>query len=213
MLIRKYPENQVIALTINQELLQVSSAIRGEIDIAESLRSGDEETINYIFNTFFDRLYSYVFNAVGKNGAVAEDIVQDTFIGAVKSARNFNGNSQIYTWLVSIAHHKMADYFRRQKREKAQTNLDTDIVLQNAGLIEKTSVADIVESAEDRILIEQALSSLPFEYRQTLVLKYVEDLSVVEISRIMKRSPKSVEGLLSRARKSLKMILENTGKG
>jgi len=74
-------------------------------------------------------------------------------------------------------------------------------------------VADTVESAEDRILIEQALSSLPFEYRQTLVLKYVEDLSVVEISRIMKRSPKSVEGLLSRARKSLKMVLENTGKG
>jgi RNA polymerase sigma-70 factor (ECF subfamily) len=61
--------------------------------------------------------------------------------------------------------------------------------------------------------VEQALLSLPLDYRQVLILKYVEEMSVQEISQIMHRSLKSVEGLLARARKALRTRLIASSEG
>jgi RNA polymerase sigma-70 factor (ECF subfamily) len=176
-----------------------------EVELIKRLCEGDKEAIKIIFSSNFDKLYSFVFHEVEQNHAIAEDIVQDTFISAIKSASKFKGNSRIYTWLVGIAHHKIADHYRHAKREniykeRSPEGLNTELDL----AIDKTSEANIAESTENRILINQALNSLPPDYREIVILKYVEEFPVDEISRILKRSPKSIEGILSRARKTLK---------
>ncbi len=61
-------------------------------------------------------------------------------------------------------------------------------------------------------MVEQALVGLPLHYRQVLLLKYVEEMPVLEISEIMRRSSKSVEGLLTRARKALQASLNSSSK-
>jgi RNA polymerase sigma-70 factor (ECF subfamily) len=99
----------------------------------------------------------------------------------------------LYTWLVGIANHKIADHFRHLENERIHIN---QVVLNTPdnNEAEKTPAIDF----------EKILASLPVHYRQVLLLKYVEEMPVVEISKVMKRSPKSVEGLLSRARSVLK---------
>jgi RNA polymerase sigma-70 factor, ECF subfamily len=179
-----------------------------DVDLIEKLRRGDKEAIKFIFNTNFDKLYSFVFHEVEQNHAIAEDIVQDTFISAIKSASKFKGTSRIYTWLVGIAHHKIADHYRHAKRvnkyeERSPEGLNTKLDL----AVDKTPEANIAESTENKILINQALNSLPQDYREIILLKYVEDFSVQEISQILNRSPKSIEGILSRSRKAMKEIL------
>lgn len=185
-----------------------------EVDLIEKLRRGDKEAIKIIFNTNFDKLYSFVFHEVEQNHAITEDIVQDTFISAIKSASKFKGTSRIYTWLVGIAHHKIADHYRHAKREnkyekRSQEGLNTELDL----AVDKTPEANIVESTENRILINQALNSLPPDYREIIILKYVEDFPVEEISRVLNRSPKSIEGILSRSRKAMKEILSEQNEG
>jgi RNA polymerase sigma-70 factor (ECF subfamily) len=71
----------------------------------------------------------------------------------------------------------------------------------------------LIESAETRQVVNEALSRLPWDYRQVLILKYVEEMSVQEISQVMGRSPKSIEGLLTRARKALQIGLEGLREG
>lgn len=178
---------------------------KGEPELMEKIRSGENEAISELFNIYVDRLYSLVFHEVGKDQSAAEDIVQETFLSALKSLKKFKGESHIYTWLVGIAHHKIGDYYRRLKREKRNTiqspEKDSDhLELVDTGM----SAADMVESAEVRLVVEEALLKLPVDYRQVLLLKYFEEMSVSEISQIMKRSPKSVEGLLTRARRAFK---------
>lgn len=178
---------------------------KGEPELMEKIRSGENEAISALFNIYVDRLYSLVFHEVGKDQSAAEDIVQETFLSALKSLKKFKGESHIYTWLVGIAHHKIGDYYRRLKREKRNTiqspEKDSDhLELVDTGM----SAADMVESAEVRLVVEEALLKLPVDYRQVLLLKYFEEMSVSEISQIMKRSPKSVEGLLTRARRAFK---------
>jgi RNA polymerase sigma-70 factor (ECF subfamily) len=66
-----------------------------------------------------------------------------------------------------------------------------------------------MESEEIRQSVHQALASLPQDYQEVLVLKYLKDMPVLAISQVMGRSPKSVEGLLSRARKAMRANLED----
>jgi RNA polymerase sigma-70 factor, ECF subfamily len=159
-----------------------------ETELITSLRKGDGEAAARIFNLYFDRLYSMVYYSVDRDHDVAQDITQETFVSALKAAEKYKGNSNLYTWLAGIANHKIADYYRQLENERKhvpQTLLNT--------------VSSPLGNLEDN-LKEDMLSDLPFTYRQVLILKYVEDLPVLEISKIMNKSPKSIEGLLSRAR-------------
>ena len=179
-----------------------------EARLAERLRQGDSGAMEEVVRTYFDRLYSLVFHQVDRNQAAAEDITQEIFLSAVKSAKSFRGRSKLYTWLCAIAHHKIADFYRRKKREvkratgTAATVIDPDQIPDNELL-----APNVIESEEIRQMIEQALSRVPPDYREVLLLKYVEGMSVVEIAIIMRRSAKAVEGLLTRARKLLRINL------
>ena len=62
------------------------------------------------------------------------------------------------------------------------------------------------------IVVEKALSNLPLDYRQVLLLKYVDEMSVLDISQAIGRSPKSVEGLLYQARQLLRVSLGGQSK-
>ena len=82
------------------------------------LHYSDRAALAELYDRYFDRVCSLVFNQVAGNREVAEDIVQDTFLAALKSAKGFKGRSSAYTWLCSIAYHKVADHYRRQSRER-----------------------------------------------------------------------------------------------
>jgi RNA polymerase sigma-70 factor (ECF subfamily) len=179
--------------------------IRTEDALLARIRANEDGAIRELFYTYFDRLYSLVFHQIGKDQSAAEDIVQETFLSALKSIKKFKGDSHVYTWLVGIAHHKIGDHYRKLKRERRNTSIPSEDESKHLELVDTgASAADLVESAEIRLVVEEALMRLPVDYRQVLLLKYIEEMSVSEISKIMGRSPKSVEGLLTRARRALR---------
>ena len=184
-----------------------------ESELVEKLRSGDSTAIEQFYNMYRNRLYSLVFEHVGRDQAAADDLVQEIFLAALGSLDRFRGESQLYTWLYSIAFHKINDFHRRQAREpkpkKSAPSIDA-MELERTGDKEPATLS-VMESEETSQAVQQALTELPEDYQEVLVLKYLEDLPVLEISQAMGRSPKSVEGLLSRARKALRANLEGNG--
>ena len=186
-----------------------------DADMLKRLQGGDRTAMAELYDRYFDRLYSLVFNQVDRNRDIAEDIVQETFLAALKSAKGFKGRSSAYTWLCSIAYHKVADHYRRQSRERKRmvSGIDVDTVddVENPG--RQPQPDSLIESAETRQVVNEALAKLPWDYRQVLILKYVEEMSVLEIGQIMDRSPKSIEGLLARSRKALQTHLSGLREG
>ena len=184
-----------------------------ETELVERLRSGDSSAVEQFYNMYRNRLYSLAFEHVGGDQALAEDLVQEIFLAALGSLDRFRGDSQLYTWLYSIALHKINDFHRRQAREpkprKSSPGMDA-IKLERTGNNEPATLS-VMESEETRQAVRKALTELPGDYQEVLVLKYLEDMPVLEISQAMGRSPKSVEGLLSRARKALRANLEENG--
>jgi RNA polymerase sigma-70 factor (ECF subfamily) len=177
-----------------------------ETKLVEKLRSGDNAAMEEFYNLYRSRLYSLVLEQVDRDETVAEDLIQEVFLAALGSLDKFRGDSQLYTWLRSIALHKINDFYRRQAREPKPQNSSPDF---NALMLEQTgdnepATFTMMESEEIRQSVHQALADLPQDYQEVLVLKYLKDMPVLAISQIMGRSPKSVEGLLSRARKAMR---------
>ena len=180
-----------------------------ETELVEKLRSGDSTAMEELYITYKDRLHSLVFERVGRDQAVVEDLVQEIFLAALSSLDKFRGDSQLYTWLCSIAYHKIGDFYRRQAREAKPGELPPgiDVVEPKRSWDTGPTALSVMEAEGTRHTVRQALVDLPWHYRQVLALKYIEDMPVQEISQVMRRSPKSVEGLLSRARKALRANL------
>lgn len=183
-------------------------------EIIEKLKQGEPIAITTLYNNYFDRVYCMVFNRVGRDREAAQDVVQEIFLAASKAAKKFDARSTLYTWLYSIAYRKIADYYRRRERDiKRHNEAKTTYAMEVAQNSTETFAVDAADSEKMNRLVQETLSNLPVHYREVLLLKYVEELSVVEIGQVMNRSPKSVEGLLTRARKELKdnLALSNEG--
>lgn len=185
-----------------------------EIELVERLRSGDPEARVEFYNAYRDRIYAFVLRQLGVDEDMVEDIVQDTFFAALESLDKFRGDSQLYTWLNAIADHKVNDLHRHHAHEaKLRVPAHSgDIAGMEWGWDTEPAASSNMETEETNQTIFQAIDSLPKDYRQVLMFKYIGGMPVLQISRILGRSPKSVEGLLSRARRALRNSLEELDK-
>jgi len=188
-----------------------SKAITSEAKLVRELKRGNTDAVAQVYNTYIDRVYSLIFNQVDRDHEVAQEIVQETFSSAIRSAEGFHGRSSIFTWLCSIANNKVADYYRRKKREtKKRVDYAPELTQPSD---RDQDVSSLAESAETGEFVRQALSALPLHYKQVLILKYVEEFTVSDISQMMGRSQKSIEGLITRARKELHIRLDKKNEG
>lgn len=181
-----------------------------ETELIEKLKQGDTDAVEQMYYANVDGIYSLVFNQVDKHHEVAEEIVQETFIAAVRAIKYFQVRSSISTWLYSIANRKVADYYRSKKREdKHRVGYD----IEAEDIPDNSQGVTANETEDTNIAVRQALSKLPLHYRQVVIFKYVEGFSVSDIGKIMGRTEKSVEGLLTRARKELQeeLVTQNEG--
>ena len=182
-----------------------------EAKLLEKLRSGNKAATDQFYRLYRNRLYSLVLEQVGLDQTVAEDLVHEVFLAALGSLDKFRGDCQLYTWLRSIALHKINDFYRSQARQpKANEWLDDSGVPMIEQIADNQPAHSTqMESEEVAESVHQALADLPDDYQQVLVLKYFKDMPVLAISEVMGRSPKSVEALLSRARKAMRANLGN----
>lgn len=176
-----------------------------ELELAQRLVRGDPDAIAEWVAAYSDDLYRFVYHQVGGSQQDAEDIVQETFIAALKAIRSFRGDSKLRTWLFSIAAHKIADAYRTaaHRPQIAETTEDMIETVGGGAIPER-----IFEQSETRAVVRQGLALLPPHYRTALVLKYVEGLSVDDMAQVMRRSGKSIESILGRARRMLAQWLE-----
>lgn len=166
-----------------------------ESDIVDRLLGDEPDALRDFYEGNFDAVYRFVYLLVGGHHQDAEEAVQNTFLAAIQSLRSFKGRGNVRTWLFGIARHKAADV---RRKGSLQLGLWQKLVTMAEGSrTTKDAEADAVTVKTD---VERVLLSLPSDYREVLVLKYVQDLAVEQVATIMGRSAKATESLLSRAR-------------
>lgn len=161
----------------------------------EALRAGEPEAIDWLVNSYADRLLRAATLILGDR-YVAEDVVQESLMNAVLHLPHFRGDSSLYTWLYAIM-------IRRCRRLQGKAFWAKAVTL-SPDFLGNLSFA---EHTEKRLDVRSALRMLPFNYREVIVLFYFEELTIHEISRLLSIPEGTTKNRLYRARVKLKELL------
>jgi RNA polymerase sigma-70 factor (ECF subfamily) len=153
------------------------------------------EQFSAFYGTAFGDVYRYLLRAVLGDHTLAEDLTQETFAVAVVAARAGRCEALSLAWVLGVARHKVIDHYRKTTRDERRMSLLT------AGGDDVHDLQWLPDQEPARIV--QALAGLSAEHRLVLVLKYLDDLTVVQIAAALGKSPQAVESLLARARRAL----------
>ena len=155
---------------------------------------GDAGAFHELVDRHADRLFRLAVSLVG-NSADAEDVLQETLIGAFRALSGFEGRASVKTWLTRILVNQAA-HFRRRKRA--------------TGPIPETqpATADRAAGSEAKIDVQAAIQQLSPEHRQVIVLRELEQMSYEEIATVLDLPQGTVESRLNRARTALREKLE-----
>ena len=170
--------------------------------LAKQFNNGDDSAFDRIINKYSAEVAAFANRLLGWPGDV-DDIVQDVFLAALLGLKKFRCECSLKTWLFTITINECRNYrYRQVLRLKIFSKAADKVSLSPAHSADKTPMEN---DTFDRI--QRAIRALPAKYREPLVLKYLQELSTNEISRILDISQNALQVRLSRARKRLKQDL------
>jgi RNA polymerase sigma factor (sigma-70 family) len=181
------------------------SAVATDEQLVEATRAGSDEAFEALFRRYRDRIGVHVRGMVQDRGR-AEDIVQDTFVSALRSLRSSDQEIVFRPWVYQIARNACIDHLRRTKRTE-EISIDSDEFWPDfEGYVSASTPETYATVVQRQSLddLQQAFGGLPDSQYEILVLREFEGLSYQEISRRMRLTPAAVESMLARARRSLK---------
>lgn len=172
--------------------------------LVKKSQDGDSDAFGSLYEQFITPIYRYIYYRVGSDDA--EDLTEMVFLKAWENIKQFRfGVHSFSSWIFRIAHNIIVDHYRLYKYK-------TEELLDNVfdSNIEATSQTRAHRSLNSK-LISDALSQLKDDYRQVLVLKYINDMTNDEMCVVTGRTHASLRILQFRALRMLRKILEDKG--
>ena len=165
-----------------------------------------------------DYLYRFALSRL-HDRAAAEDLVQETFLAALKARKNFKGRSSVATWLAGILKHKIIDNFRKESRnqpvedvEPFASNLENLFDEKGKWKIRPSkwtsNPTELYEQKEFMKILGLCLSELSGRLARVFTLRELEELSTKEICKVFNISATNCWVMLYRARMLLRRCLE-----
>ncbi|MDQ8203410.1 RNA polymerase sigma factor [Pelagicoccus sp. SDUM812003] len=172
-------------------------------------RKGDLDGIGILFERYHGSLVGF-FRRVDGRGKIGEDLAQETFWRIVRYRKSFDGRRPFRAWMFQIARNVMNDHLRKSMR--AGKVMDPRVELNEELAAQPDSdVSAEVERGERKELLREALSRLPLEKRELIVLCRFEELPYAEIAPMFGCSVGALKVRLFRALKELKEVFIQLG--
>lgn len=165
-------------------------------------QANDPSTLEMLVCTYSDALVRYAYSYVGSI-SVAEDVMEDAFAACYVKKLKFNSLVQARSWLYKAVRSRAIDYLRRHRREVPLEDAPAE-------LFTNGPLDDLIVRQRNAAIF-RCIRQLPPQYRDVVQLHYFEGFDVPMICRILGKSTKQVYNLLSRARATLKELLQKEG--
>jgi RNA polymerase sigma factor (sigma-70 family) len=182
-----------------------------EKELIALLKQKDRAAFKDIVETWQDMVYNTALGIL-QNEEDAEDTAQEVFIQVFESISSFKGDSKLSTWIYRITVSKSLDYIRKKKRKKRFAFIQSLYGKNGEKMMELPDFFHPgvnIENKENAIALFKAIGKLSSNQKSAFVLNKIEGLSYIEIGEIMELSDSAVDALLQRARKNLKVSLND----
>ena len=176
-------------------------ALKKEADERLLIEAAQKDPARFaeLYEINFERVYAYAVRRVG-NRAEAEDLTADVFHQALANLKRFEWRGIPFAaWLFRIAANLISDRWQRSGREVAD----------DGGKIESAQVSPVeIEEVERRATLYRLVDTLPEEQRRVVVLRFVEQKSIKEVARQIRKTEGAVKQLQFRALSNLRARME-----
>lgn len=170
--------------------------------------SDDPEAFGEIVRRWERKIFALCFGMLTREDE-ARDAAQETFIAAYRNLKNFRGEAKVSSWLHRIAVNQCLTT-KRRNRTRSEDYLDEETNEHERVFVapETHSPSNTAEKGERLVIVRQAVSSLPVDLRQVIVMKEFEEMTFQEISDTLDLPLSTVKSRLYTALKQLRMKLE-----
>ena len=175
-----------------------------DTDIAGELKRDPDGTVRRLVAAYRTRLYQTAYRICG-NAADAEDLTFRTFAQAVRKISDYGGKGGFFGWLYAI----LSNFYRMDRRLKAANALDFMPEVPDSPDPAPTAV-ETVSKMEDASVLHGAIAALPDAFREVVVFRYFEDMTLEEIARTMGISKGTVKSRLNRAKRMIRRKIGGT---
>lgn len=200
-------------MAISESTAQRFTAQDPDVRLMLQVRDDDSGAFEELVHRYQNRLVSLLAHLVGRRD-LAEDLAQDVFLRVYRARKRYVPGSKFSTWLYTIAHNVASNALRGLARRKEVHLVGSDngssgnpldaAALAASGLMPTRQL----DKAELREVVKLAVSALNERQRMAVLLNKFEHLSYDEIAEVMHLNLPAVKSLLSRARSTLREILD-----
>ena len=146
-----------------------------------SSKRSQEKGLRALMDTYQSRLYWHIRRLIVDH-ALAQDVLQDTFIKAFTNFHQFKKESKLYTWLYRIATNEALQQLNKMKKMQ-KSDEDAEYHLQNL-----TAESEVATGEEIQIMLQQAIDTLPEKQKLVFNMRYYDELPYEDISQILEIS-------------------------
>lgn len=191
--------------------LAEEQARRENLAVAEGLKRQEAGLLDELIVRYQHRLLRYLLFLTG-NREMAEDLFQEVWMRVLTRGGQFNGKARFETWLFTIARNLVIDMRRKRTMtsldELFETGNEDDRPMNIEVADSHPTPFDNISSTEDREQIATALLELDTLYREVLVLRFHEELTLDEIAKVTRAPLSTVKSRLYRGLAAIKPKIE-----
>lgn len=169
------------------------------IALVDLARGGDTEAFGLLYDHYAPQVHRFLYYRT-RSATLAEDLTADTFFRALRSMQNFTWQGKDFgAWLMTIARNLATDHF---KSGRSRLELTTEDMGLHDDAREESPEDTVLGQLTNELLME-ALTGLPPEQRDCLVMRFLQSMSIAETAEALGRTEGAVKQLQLRAVRSL----------
>lgn len=177
----------------------------------QQVKKGDQSAFEEIVSFYQNKVFQICYRMLG-NSHEAEDAAQETFVRAYMNIHSFDEKRKFSTWLYRIATNLSIDRIRKKKPDyflDAEIKGSDGLTMYSQMSADQRLPEEEVESMELQDYIQKQILSLPPKYRSVIVLRYIDELSLQEISEVLDMPIGTVKTRIHRGREALRKKLRD----
>ncbi len=165
------------------------------------VKNGDLDKLGLLYERHKKRLFGFFYN-LGNNPSISEDLVQNVFMRVLKYRRSYSGEGSFAAWLFSMARNVHYDHHKRSAKESISHGVSADDIKGET----EDHLNEEYHNEGNKALLKHALSLLPHEKREVLILSKYREMKFSEIAKVIGCSEGAAKVRVHRALKDLRII-------
>jgi len=187
---------------INLHISSLNTPTPSDEELARMAQKGKQDAFVLLYERYFPNVLARVRFKIPENDV--EDVTQEIFIAVLKSLNGFRGQAKFSTWLWTITNRKIVDYYRSRKSRLTEQDDYEEVVTRNSTI----PTSRIEDEQEDLAVVQHALGTLPQNYQDILLMRFVDEMPFNEIALHNGQSLEATKSLFRRSVAALAKKME-----